>query len=206
MSFCVVEGLDGAGKTSVVEAINEHFSEQGETVVTTKEPTERAFGQQVRDRLAEPESDPLIDFFLFMADRWDHITNVIQPADERGWLVVSDRYADSTRAYQPVALTGDDTPFSDELDAKIFLETVMQMWNYEPDLTLYIDIGVDTAIERAAGDEKYEDRAFLEDVNENYDDVVDYHTGNRVRINGEQPLDEVVSDAITAIEDHHSHE
>jgi dTMP kinase len=203
MTFCVVEGLDGAGKTSVVEAITEHFTEQGDTVVTTKEPTERAFGQQVRDRLAQPESDPLIDFFLFMADRWDHITNVIQPADERVSLVVSDRYADSTRAYQPVAMTGAGTPFVDQLDAKAFIETVMQSWNYEPALTLYIDISVDTAIERAAGDEKYEDRVFLAQVRENYETVMEYQAGNRVRIDGDQPVDAVAADAIAAIEDVH---
>jgi dTMP kinase len=202
MTFISVEGLDGAGKTSVVEAVDNYFSEQGDTVVTTKEPTERVLGRRVRTRLAEPESEPLIDFFLFMADRWDHITNVIQPADEQGSLVISDRYADSTRPYQPIAMTGDGTPFTDQMGAQVFIEMVMQSWNYKPDLTIYIDISVDTAIERAAGDEKYEDRAFLEQVAQQYEKLCDSRS-RIVRVDGEQPVKAVAADAIAAIEDAH---
>lgn len=189
--FVTLEGLDGSGKSTVLDAITDKYP----GAVTTAEPSGREYGQLVRRNLSDEDSDPLVDFYLFMADRVDHIENEIKPAVDEGRLVVSDRYADSTRAYQPVALTSEETPFGSQWQAKFFIEDTMKAWDYEPDLTLYIDITVDTAIERAAGDEKYEKRAFLEQVKENYDALAD--TQNRiVRVDGEQSKEEVATAAL----------
>lgn len=189
--FVTVEGLDGAGGTTLVEKIANEYP----SCVTTCEPSDRKYGRMVRERLGNSDSNELIDFYLFMSDRIDHIENKIKPADKRGKLVVSDRYADSTRAYQPVALTGEDKPFDSLWEAKMFIERNMVHWNYEPDLTLYIDISVDTAIERAAGDEKYENREFLQKVKKNYDALCD-ENDHIVRIDGEQSKEEVAMSAL----------
>ncbi|EGQ44326.1 MAG: thymidylate kinase [Candidatus Nanosalina sp. J07AB43] len=166
--------------------------------VVTEEPSDLSFGQQVRQRLSQHDSNPVIDFFLFMADRQHHINERIQPAMRDGKLVVSDRYADSTRAYQPVALTGDsiEKPFDSEWEAKYFIEQCMEPWNLTPDLTLYLDIRVDTAIERISGEDTYENRTFLRQVKENYEALCDTHE-RIVRIDGEQPKDDVAWDALT---------
>lgn len=193
--FISVEGLDGAGGTTLVERISDEYP----STVTTCEPSDRKYGQMVRERLGDSESNELIDFYLFMSDRIDHIENRIKPADNSGILVVSDRYADSTRAYQPVALTGDDKPFDSRWEAKMFIERNMSHWNYEPDLTLYIDISVDTAIERAAGDEKYENREFLEQVKQNYDAICE-NNERIVRIDGEQSKEAVAKSALGKID------
>lgn len=193
--FVTIEGLDGSGKSSVLEAITKQYP----SVVTTSEPSDLEYGQLVRRNLSDETSDPLIDFYLFMADRRDHIEDRIKPADNSGKLVVSDRYADSTRAYQPVALSGDDAPFDSPWEAKLLIEQTMQPWNYEPDLTLYIDVSVDTAIERAEGSEKYEQREFLEQVKDNYDALADARD-RIVRIDGEQSEEAMKAAALAKID------
>lgn len=190
MPFITVEGLDGAGGTTLVEAISEEYP----NAVTTSEPSDLEYGQLIRRNLSQ-DTDPIIDFYLFMADRRDHIEQRIRPADEKGKLVVSDRYADSTRAYQPVSLAGDGKPFDSSWRAKLFIEQTMAHWNYEPDLTLYIDISVDTALERASGDEKYEKRQFLERVKDNYDALADANE-RIVRIDGENQKPMVEASAL----------
>jgi len=191
--FVTIEGLDGSGKSTVLEAITEQYP----TAVTTSEPSDRQYGKLVRENLADEETHGLIDFYLFMADRIDHIEERVRPTDESGNLVVSDRYADSTRAYQPVALTNAGL-FDSQFEAKDFIEHTMNPWNYPPDLTLYIDISVDTAIERAAGDEKYEKRDFLSKVKDNYDALADSEAfGDRiVRVDGEQSKEDVKKSAL----------
>jgi dTMP kinase len=192
MVFITVEGLDGAGGTTLVEAIGEEYP----NAVMTSEPSDLEYGQLVRRNLSDEDSDPIVDFYLFMSDRRHHIEERVKPADQSGKLVVSDRYADSTRAYQPVALSGDgDEPFDSGWEAKMFIEQTMAFWNYEPDITLYIDISVETAIERADGDEKYEKRQFLQKVKENYDALADT-TDRIIRIDGEQSKEDVKTAAL----------
>jgi dTMP kinase len=193
--FVTIEGLDGSGKSTVLDAITDKYP----GAVTTSEPSDLEYGQLIRRNLSDEESDGLVDFYLFMADRRDHIEQRVRPADEAGKLVVSDRYADSTRAYQPVALSGEGKPFDSPWEAKLFIEQTFSYWNYEPDLTLYIDISVDTALERADQEEKYEKREFLEQVKENYDALADT-TDRIVRIDGEQSKEDVRWAAVSKLD------
>lgn len=195
MTFISVEGLDGAGGTTLVEAISEEYP----SAVTTSEPSDLEYGQLVRQNLSDEDTHGLIDFYLFMADRVHHINERVRPADQSGNLVVSDRYADSTRAYQPVALTGEGAPFDSPWRAKLFIEQTFSYWDYEPDLTIYIDISVDTALRRSDGDEKYEKQRFLEKVKENYDALADT-TDRIVRVDGEQSMEEVRRSALGKID------
>lgn len=193
--FVTVEGLDGSGTTTLVES----FEGMYDNTVTTSEPSDLEYGRLIRRNLSE-DTDPIVDFFLFMADRRNHIEERVRPAERDGKLVISDRYVDSTRAYQPVALAGDgDEPFDSPWEAKAFIEKAMVDWHYEPDLTLYLEISVDTALERSAGDEKYEKREFLKQVKQNYDAL---HASNDriVQINAEQSIDEVQREAFNTIE------
>jgi len=195
MTFYSVEGLDGSGKTTVVNAIKEKYP----NAVTTAEPSELWTGKQVRKCLSEDSVDPLTDFYFFMGDRVQHIEEEVRPADEAGKLVVSDRYADSTRAYQPVAL-GNSRHFDSQIAAKLFIEETMAPWDYEPDLTIYIDISVDTAMGRCDEDEKYEQREFLTKVKQNYDALVDAERDRFVVIDGEQSKQEVARQALSKLD------
>lgn len=191
--FVTIEGLDGSGKSTVLDGITDRYP----SAVTTSEPSDLKYGKLVRENLGDETTHGLVDFYLFMADRVDHIEQRVKPTDQSDNLVVSDRYADSTRAYQPVALTEAEI-FDTQFEAKQFIEQTMGPWDYEPDLTLYIDISVDTAIKRAAGDEKYEKRQFLEKVKNNYDAIAasDAFGDRIVKIDGEQSKEEVRKSAL----------
>lgn len=193
--FVTVEGIDGAGKTTVVDAIDEEYKR----VVRTQEPSELWTGKQVR-RAINNETDevhPFATFFLFMADRVHHIQKEIEPSIEDDMIVVSDRYSDSTLAYQPVAL-------QDHLQhPRQYMEQVMHPWNLEPDLTLYIDVDIDTAINRMDGTEEYEKREFLQQVKSNYEDLVNYFSHRYVVIDGEQSKEEVRREALEVIGNHY---
>ena len=200
MPLLSLEGLDGSGKSTVIDAIQEEYDD----VITTAEPSELQYGQLVRERLSQDDSNEMIDFYLFMADRISHINDIIKPAEKEGKLVVSDRYSDSTRAYQPVALTGEDKPFDSVWNAKHYVQYVMTPWEYEPHLTIYIDISVETALQRCNESEKYEKRQFLEQVHENYKGLV--QAEERIfAIDGEQPPEDVAESAIDVIESELSH-
>lgn len=189
--FVTIEGIDGSGKSTVIEAIKDGF----DNVTTTAEPSELWTGRQVRECLQDETLNPLTDFYFFMGDRVNHIEETIKPVNDSEGIVVSDRYADSTRAYQPVALAQSDH-FDTQIDAKIFIEETMDAWNYVPDVTIYIDISVDTALERCDQEEKYEKREFLEQVKGNYDELIDIEPGRFIVIDGEQSKDEVAEEAI----------
>lgn len=193
-----LEGLDGSGKSTAIDVINEHYYD----VVLTSEPSDLEYGQLIRRNLSQ-DTDPLIDFYLFMADRRDHIQQTIEPALDENKFVVSDRYADSTRAYQPVALTGESSekPFDSQWEAKTFIEQTMAPWNREPDLTLYIDVSPETAIERSSEDEKYEKLQFLESVRENYTALAESNN-NIITIDGEQSKQGVRLAVLEAIDSH----
>ena len=194
-TFVTLEGIDGSGKTSAARAIQEQYK----LTVQTQEPSDLWTGKQVRKAISNASDDvhPVTTFFLFMADRNHHINERIQGALDDGMLVVSDRYSDSTLAYQPEALEG-HVPFPGQ-----WMDRCMEPWNLEPDLTIYLDISVDTAMERLDGDEEYEKREFLEGVKANYDDLAERFDHRYVTLNAEKPIDHVQKEVLQIIEAHH---
>ncbi|RYN14408.1 thymidylate kinase [Bifidobacterium animalis subsp. animalis] len=112
--FISFEGVDGAGKTTQVNLLADHLRALGREVVVTREPGGTALGTQIRAMLltANPDEEisPRTEALLFAADRAQHVSEVIRPALERGAVVITDRYLDSSLAYQSGGreLTADD--------------------------------------------------------------------------------------------------
>src|SRR3989442_5900677 len=102
--FITFEGIDGSGKTTIVHRIEPEFRKRGYTVVLTSEPTRTWLGDAVR-KSYEDDVGPVAETFLFLADRARH-TDEIRTRLPAGAIVVSDRYADSTYAYQGARLEG----------------------------------------------------------------------------------------------------
>jgi len=159
--FITFEGIDGAGKSSHIEAVAERLRGAGGTVVSTREPGGTALAEQLRALLLNAPMDPLTEALLVFAARRDHVTQVIAPALDRGATVLCDRFTDATFAYQ-----GGGRGF--DLTVLAQLEQWVQE-GLQPDLTLWFDVPPEVAAQRRAAaraPDRFErlDAAFFERV------------------------------------------
>lgn len=140
--FITFEGIDGSGKSTQLRMIASELRVRGFEVLTTMEPGGTPLGRRLRAAFLETEENvaPLAELLLFAADRAQHVNFLIKPALAEGKIVISDRYADATFAYQ-----GAGRGFSEEtVNAVIKLATD----GLKPDLTLFFDVPVEKAIIR----------------------------------------------------------
>jgi dTMP kinase len=144
--FITFEGGEGAGKSTQVRRLAERLAARGGEVVTTREPGGSPGAETIRGLLVDGAVDrwsPITETLLMYAARRDHIERVIAPALARGAWVISDRFFDSTRAYQGAA-GGAPAALVRALETEVVGETV-------PDLTLILDLPVAVGLARAAG-------------------------------------------------------
>ncbi len=141
--FVTFEGGDGAGKTTQIERAKSWFEERGRSVVTLREPGGCPLGERVRPLLLDPvfDHDPFTELLLFSAARRSLVETVIFPALADGKVVLCDRFADSTVAYQGYG-RGIDRLFIDSLNKRVCSDA----W---PHLTLLLDLPVTVGRERA---------------------------------------------------------
>lgn len=162
-SLVCIEGLDRSGKTTLFNKLKEELPEN--EWVFTQEPSDRKYGQVAGEFLSDNDEPSPADFYLFLADRYDHCENVIKPALEEGKNVLCDRYHMSTYAYQSRVLDEQ----LDVIDPFDYIEEMTGHFVIEPDLTLYVDISVDESISRMEDEvEKYENRDRLEEAKRVY--------------------------------------
>lgn len=141
--FITFEGIEGCGKSTQSRLLVERLTERGRQALLTREPGGTELTLHIRELLADPdgELDRKAELFLFLADRAQHVTKVIKPALAEGAIVVSDRYSDSTLAYQGYG-RGHDLDWLTEINERACQSTL-------PDLTLWLDCSVETGLERA---------------------------------------------------------
>ena len=137
--FITFEGNDGCGKSTHIRLLEEYLKSKGYEILVTREPGATEAGKIIRDLLLNKNykdiMTPEAELFLYEADRAIHTNSVILPALNEGKVVLSDRYYDSTTAYQGIA-------------GKVDLGFVLMCneiasHNLKPDLTFYIDAGLD---------------------------------------------------------------
>ncbi|MDS0294126.1 dTMP kinase [Halogeometricum luteum] len=178
-----LEGLDGSGKTTVWEALQDVYPD----AVFTREPTESWYGDAVYRSMADEDADPLAELFLFTADHADHLSRKVRPALAEGNLVISDRYSDSRFAYQAASL--EDSELRRPLE---FVRGIHAAFSRTPDATIYLDVDPETAAARAGATNKFERASFLARVRENYERLVDAEPHRFVRVDATQPPEDVV--------------
>lgn len=146
--FISFEGIDGAGKSSHIEALTRAFQEAGRTVTLTREPGGTPLAEKLRNLLLHDAMDPLTEALVAFAARRDHLVSVIEPALARGDVVVSDRFTDATFAYQGAGRGFDWEQLQ-------ILERMAQTGcapepnlMREPDLTIWFDLPAAVAAER----------------------------------------------------------
>lgn len=154
-AFLSFEGIDGSGKSTQIRLLAKALQALGHTVLTTREPGGSPGAEEIRRLVLEGEPDrwsPETELLLFTAARRDHLEKTIRPAVARGDVVLTDRFADSTRMYQGLT-RGNLRAEVDTLHAL--------MIGVEPDLTFLIDIppeaGLARATARAGSEMRFED-------------------------------------------------
>jgi dTMP kinase len=157
--FVTFEGIEGSGKSTHLQALAAHLRTAGHVVVETREPGGTAAGREIRRLLLGPEAlplTPLAELFLYLADRAQHVDEVIRPALAAGRIVLCDRFSDSTLAYQGYA-RGLDLDVLRALDERA-------RGGIAPTLTVLLDCPVDEGIARARGRAATADRFERETV------------------------------------------
>lgn len=160
-TFITFEGIDGSGKSTQLRLLASFLQLNGCEVVVTREPGGTPVGLRLRAALldAEEQVDPLTELLVFAADRAQHVQRLLSPALALGQIVLSDRYADATVAYQ-----GAGRGFSPELISEI---VELATGGLKPDLTLLFDLPVAESTarkSRRANDKHKGDRLDSEDT------------------------------------------
>jgi dTMP kinase len=207
--FISVEGIDGAGKSSHIDAMAGALRAAGHVVCVTREPGGTPLAEQLRALVLHTPMDALTESLLIFAARRDHIAHVIQPALARGEVVLCDRFTDATFAYQ-----GGGHGF--DLDVLGTLERWVQMDAgqdghdgalLQPALTLWFDLPAQVAAQRLTGarvPDKFEaqPQAFFEKVIAGYARRAALEPQRFARIHADQPPEAVRVEVLAALHSH----
>ncbi|QBX99331.1 dTMP kinase [Rhodophyticola sp. CCM32] len=198
--FISLEGIDGAGKSTQARLLAQALQGRGFEVVQTREPGGAAGAEEIRRLLVEGPPDrwsPETEILLFTAARRDHLERMIRPALDAGKVVITDRFADSTRVYQG-ATRGDLRGLVDDIHARVI--------GTEPDLTLILDMNPDAALERGlargSGEDRFEDFGlpFQQKLRAGFLDLAKADPGRCVLIDASRAEGEIAADILaTAI-------
>lgn len=199
--FITFEGLDAVGKSTQIAWLCHWLGANGYDVLRTMEPGGTAIGEELRRLLLSRESQTMVpraELLLYEADRAQHVEEVIRPALEAGRIVVSDRYVDSTTAYQG---------FGRELD----MEQVLSLHRFAtggllPDITFLLDMDPELAIARKRGGQlplldrmEKQAAAFRQRVREGYLQIARESQGRIKVIDGAQPIEAIHEQIVTAV-------
>ena len=201
--FLTLEGIDGAGKSSHLDAMEALFKARGRTVVRTREPGGTPLSETLRGLVLEQAMDPLTESLLVFAARRDHIVQVIKPALARGDVVLCDRFTDATFAYQGAGR-----------DFETQVLSTLEQWVQggrgaaglllQPHITLWFDLAPEIAAERLAGarlPDKFESQPveFFRRVAAGYAARAAADAQRFVRIDASQTRDQVWQQVETAL-------
>ncbi len=199
----VIDGVDGSGKGVQTRRLLQSFADSGQSAILTREPGGSAAAEEIRKLLVEGEPDrwdSMTELLLMYASRRAHLRDTIMPALSIGKWVISDRFADSSRAYQGAA-------------GELGLETVEKMHqivieDFQPSLVLILDIPETVALSRAKQRGDSEDRfekkgpRYLAKVRQAFLAIADSHPSHYRVINAEQTVDQVSAEILDAINRH----
>ena len=142
--FITLEGIEGSGKTSQMERLVGFLEDLGFVCVSTRQPGGTLIGENIRSILLDPSShalEPIAELLLYMADRAQHIYELIKPCLKAGKMVVCDRYFDATLVYQG---------FARELNIDLIRQLHQLLFDdLKPDVTLLLDLAPQVGLQRA---------------------------------------------------------
>lgn len=199
--FITFEGGEGSGKTTLIRSIESGLHQMGRKTLSTREPGGSTLGIQIRQLLLHQGEDvrifPMTELMLFLADRAQHLEEIILPALNEGKVVLCDRFNDSTIAYQGVA-------------RGLGIEAVQEICllachGIQPDLTLYLDLDPRVGMHRAQKEQRVFDRLenekilFHDKVREGFQQLAQRNPKRILVIDAKQSPEQVMSQAWEAI-------
>ncbi len=191
LMFITFEGPEGSGKTSQIPPLVDFLKQQGYSIKATREPGGTEIGEQIRSvltRLENTSMNPRTEILLFLAARAQLVEQCIRPELDRGGLVLSDRYADATLAYQG---------YGHGTDLKMLHQLLnFATGNLWPDLTLLLNIDPEKGLQRKRGCDEWNrldayDVAFHQRVQKGYLELAQQQPERWVVIDASQPFDQV---------------
>ncbi len=163
-----IEGIDGSGKSTLAKNISSSLEQQGFNTTLTREPGHSQLGKEIRE-LVQTQNMPIsprAQYLLFAADRAQHFTELVIPALEQNKIIISDRMADSSLAYQG---------YGNGLDLEMIKSiNAWSMNKITPDLTVFVRIPVEIALERCGKRgalSAYEKQGFLQKVADGFEEL-----------------------------------
>lgn len=194
--FITFEGIDGSGKSTQLRLLAGDLRVRGLDVLTTLQPGGTPLGRRLREAFLETEENvhPMAELLLFAADGAQHVNFLIKPALAEGRIVISDRYADATAAYQ-----GAGRGFDEKVIGQVIR---LATDGLKPDLTLFFDIPIEKAIlrTRARTDEETVKNRMDRETTEFYERV----RGAYLKIAAREPRRFKIVDAAGSIEEVHA--
>lgn len=196
--FITFEGIEHCGKTTQADLLARRLTDAGRTVTSTQEPGGTPLGRSIRRLLLDASEtvDTVAELLLFAADRAHHVRTLIRPALEAGHVVISDRYTDSTRAYQGHGRGID----ADLIERVISVATD----DLAPDLTILIDVDVATSRSRGApvGDDRIEQEAdaFFDRVRSGFRTIAAAAPDRVVVLDGSGSIEETAAAVAAAVD------
>jgi len=199
--FISFEGIDGAGKSSHIQAVADAFRLQGKTLVQTREPGGTSLAEKLRDMVLHDAMDPLCEALLVFAARRDHLQQVIEPALARGDVVLCDRFTDATFAYQGGG-RGFDLQVLSQLEQ--WVQALPTGGLRQPGLTLWFELDPAIAAQRLAQarvPDRFESQpqAFFRQVHDAYAARAQADAQRFVRIAADAPMDSVRQAVLNAL-------
>lgn len=203
--FISFEGIDGAGKSTHIDALAQAFRAQGRAVTLTREPGGTPLAEKLRTLVLNDPMDAMTEALLVFAARRDHLQQVIEPALARAEVVLCDRFTDATFAYQ-----GGGRGF--ELHTLSYLEQLVQTTQVpeanfvrQPDLTIWFDLAPEIAAQRLVGvrvPDKFEAQPadFFARVRAGYLARCEAHAQRFARIEANQSREAVWADVLTVFQ------
>ena len=196
--FITLEGIEGSGKTSSIKSITDLLDKKNISYIVTREPGGSSIGKELRAILLDPDTEisPEVELMLMLSDRKDHVEKIILPNLEKGNWVVSDRFMDSSIAYQGGGR---------QLGKKLIISVTEYLNLPQPDLTLLFDLPVEISLSRvkARGEldrfEK-EELEFHKRIRNTYLDLAK-NNSNRIKIiDSSQKIESMLNNVKKAIE------
>ena len=200
--FITFEGTEGSGKTTVIEKVEQYYTEKGYNVIRTREPGGSKIAEDIRNVILDVNNtnmDSITEAMLYAASRRQHLVEKVIPYLEKGYIVLCDRFIDSSLAYQGHARAlGID---------KVYQLNLIATNGLLPDTTIYIDVRPEVGLSRIKSNNREQNRldleklSFHEKVYEGYYLVSQMFKERFKVINGEQEREKVFNDTVLVLDE-----